>query len=92
MPIPIKAELSKSAVTLEQRMASKARARCAKCNKVKTYLNPLAKCDECGDKLCYDHINCLQFKEGMKQTDELRDICDDCKAKHGYKHLNKYHE
>jgi hypothetical protein len=81
---------AKMAAGTKLKLASIPRTRCAKCNKVKTYLNPLTKCDECGQKLCYDHINCLQFKEGMKKTDELRDVCDKCKQEHGYKYWKEF--
>jgi hypothetical protein len=86
------AKNTKMSVSVKQRLASKRRARCTKCNKVKTYLQPMAKCWECGGKFCFDDINCLQFKKGMKQTDSLRDICDVCKEKHGYKHWKEFNK
>ncbi len=81
---------AKMAVGVKQKLASLPRARCAKCRSLGSYTNPMAKCFQCKQKFCYDDINCLQFKRGMKQTDELRDVCDACKAKHGYEHLHYY--
>lgn len=72
----------------KQRLVSIPRTRCAKCRSAKSYTNPMAKCFECRKKFCYDDINCLQFKFGMKQTDELREICDSCKAKYDYQHFH----
>jgi hypothetical protein len=77
---------TKMTASAKLKLASIPRVRCAKCNKVKTYRNPVAVCWECKQKFCFDDINCLQFKEGMKKTDNLRDVCDACKEKHGYKY------
>jgi len=62
-------------------------ATCAKCKRKRSHTNPMARCDECGKKFCYDHIQCMQFKDGMRESDELRDICDDCKQLHGYRNF-----
>ena len=83
-------ELLKSVVPFRLKLASIRRPRCAKCNKKRTYLNPLAKCYKCGQKFCFDHINCLQVNNKMKNTDELREICDECKYEHEYKHWDDY--
>ena len=69
------------------KLASIPRTRCAKCNKAKTYLNPTAKCWECGKKFCFDDINCLQVNDGMKENDEVRNICNGCKEEYEYKTL-----
>jgi len=62
-------------------------ARCFKCHSFKRYENPMAVCWECGNKFCYNHINCLQVNSKMKETDEVRRVCDNCKAEHGYNTL-----
>lgn len=81
---------AKMAVGLKLKLASLPRTRCTKCGSVKSYTNPMAKCFECKKKFCFDDINCLQFKKGMKQTDELRDVCDACKDKYSYQHFSYY--
>lgn len=69
------------------KLASIPRTRCAKCNKARTYLNPMAKCWECKKKFCYNDINCLQVNDTMNENDEVRHTCDECKEEHGYKTL-----
>ena len=71
-------------VSTKLKLASLSRARCTKCNSVRTYLNPLAKCFECMKKFCFDDINCLQVNNAMKENDEARHICDECKEKYEY--------
>lgn len=60
------------------------KARCKKCNKAKYYLNPLARCYECKQKYCYDHIFSGQINNLMKDTDEIRNICDQCREVNNY--------
>lgn len=57
---------------------------CFKCQRKKSYMNPVERCFECGNKFCYDHLFGLQFKEGMSQNQEPRSICEECKVKHNY--------
>lgn len=75
--------LKGASITL--RMANKAKARCAKCNKIRKYTNPMMKCWECKQTFCYDHIWTGLLKEGMKKTEEFRHICERCKDKFNYK-------
>jgi hypothetical protein len=63
------------------------RTRCFKCHSYKRYENPMAMCWECRNKFCYNHIWGGLVKEGMKDTEEVRHICDPCKDEHGYKTL-----
>lgn len=62
-------------------------SKCAKCHKVRRYQNPLARCWECKQKFCYNDINCLQVNSTMKETDEVRNICDECKKNYRYQKL-----
>ena len=78
----------KTRITFKLKKAFKNRcARCFRCRTYKRYENPMAKCWECGNKFCFNHINCLQVNSKMKETDEVRHICDACKAEHGYNTL-----
>ena len=70
---------------VRQKLASMPRSSCAKCHSIKSYTNPMAKCWECKRKFCFDHISCLQVKDGMKQSDEVRNVCKECIEKHGYR-------
>jgi hypothetical protein len=63
------------------------RTRCFKCRSYKRYENPMAMCWECRNRFCYKHINCLQVNSKMKETDEVRYVCDGCKEEHGYRTL-----
>ena len=58
--------------------------RCAECNKVKSYVNPIAKCFECKKYFCYDHIFQEQVKDDMRPSDQLRGVCKRCQKKFGY--------
>ncbi len=83
----------KKRVPFEPKQAFKHyRPRCFKCNKARRYENPLAKCWECKNKFCYNHINCLQVNDTMKQTEEVRHICDKCKEEHRYRTLGNEKE
>ena len=57
---------------------------CGKCNSIRSYMNPMARCFECKKKFCFDHIYGGQFKKGMKQNEEGRSICEECKKNKGY--------
>ena len=63
------------------------KARCKKCNKAKYRLNPLARCYECKQKYCYDHIYGGQINDLMKDTDEVRNICEKCRELKNYQTL-----
>jgi len=71
----------------KERLRKIPKTKCDLCNSKISYLNPMGRCFECKNRFCFDHLNCLQFKEGMSQNESLRDICDECKAKHGYRSL-----
>lgn len=57
---------------------------CHKCQSKKSYRNPMAKCYECQNKFCFDHIDGAQHKDGMSKNEEYRSVCDDCRKIHGY--------
>ena len=76
---------SKTRVPFELKKGFKhRRTRCFKCHTYKRYENPMAICWECRNKFCYNDINCLQVNLKMKENDEVRHICDQCKEEHGY--------
>lgn len=51
----------------------------------------IAKCYECKDTFCFDHIHGIQYcPDRMKETERVRDICDECQAKYGYVSLRDY--
>jgi|AntAceMinimDraft_17_1070374.scaffolds.fasta_scaffold47713_3 hypothetical protein len=60
------------------------RGRCKKCGKVQSYTRPLGRCFECGEKFCYEHLNSGQVNNEMDENEEIRNVCDKCKEKHGY--------
>jgi len=66
------------------RLKSISRSRCSICNTPRSYMNPMAKCWECEKKFCFDHIYGLQINDKMALTDEVRDICEECKKKYNY--------
>jgi len=69
----------------KERLKKIPRTKCAKCGSKQHYTNPMAKCFECKKKYCFDHIWGIQVNNKMKENDELRNICDECKKKHGYR-------
>ena len=86
--IPIGTKPPKTRVPFGLKQAFKhRRTRCFKCHSHRRYENPMATCWECRNKFCYKHINCLQVNSQMKETDEVRYICDPCKDEHEYKTL-----
>ena len=60
---------------------------CAKCKSKRSYGNPMAKCDECGARFCFDHIWGGQIKKDMSKNESVRDICDFCKERGDYRNL-----
>lgn len=71
----------------KEQLRNTPRAKCAICGTKRNYTNPMAKCWECQKKYCFDHIFCGQVKVGMKETEEVRDICDNCRDKCGYRSM-----
>ena len=63
------------------------RSKCAQCGKSRYYTNPIAKCDMCKNKFCYDHIYTLQINDRMKENEPVKDICEKCREEHGYSTL-----
>lgn len=61
------------------------RKQCSVCNSRQDYTNPACKCYECRLIFCYDHIHSLQVNDKMGENDELRDICEECQKKYGYR-------
>ena len=57
--------------------------KCQNCGSSKSYTNPFWRCFECKGKFCPNCIWGGQTKTGMKEGEELRDICDKCRGK-GY--------
>lgn len=72
-----------------QRLKSlaKVKQQCFKCNSSKSYTNPMCRCFQCHKKFCYSHIICGQICKGMKDNEEVKDVCLDCKKKFGYKSI-----
>jgi hypothetical protein len=73
---------------MNQEIKNKLRLRpktvCTKCGRMRSYTNPHAKCFECKRKFCYDHISCLQIKEGMRKNEATRSVCEECIEIHKY--------
>jgi hypothetical protein len=61
-----------------KRLNSLPRGRCFKCKKFRNDSNPLAQCDCCGKKFCFDHIHGGHYSKGIKPNEELKDVCDKC--------------
>lgn len=86
--VPIDTKPPKTRVPFGSKQGFKhRRTRCFKCHSYKRYENPMAMCWECRNRFCYDHINCLQVNSKMKETEEVRYVCDQCKKEHGYQTL-----
>mgnify|MGYP001559088178 CR=1 FL=1 len=60
---------------------------CSECNSKRSYTNPVWPCFECQKPFCFDHLWAGLFKDGMRQDELLRNVCDACKAKSGYRQL-----
>ena len=60
------------------------RGKCYKCAQPRNYITPLARCHSCRKRFCFDDINSGQICASMKENDEVRDICDNCKKEKGY--------
>lgn len=54
------------------------RTRCFKCRSYKTYINPVAKCFNCKNKFCFDHIEAGHKFLGIRFEDALVDLCLEC--------------
>ena len=63
------------------------RVKCFKCLRNKSYINPIDRCYECGNKFCFDHLYGGQVNEKMSKNEPARSICEDCKIKHNYQSL-----
>jgi len=59
------------------------------CNKCKQKASPRAICYECKKIFCFQDIWGGQVNDKMKETDEIRDICDSCKEKYNYRLLDE---
>jgi len=57
---------------------------CLICKSKRSYTNPIAKCYECENDFCYNHILGGQVNDKMKENDKIRDVCKKCKHKHSY--------
>ncbi len=57
---------------------------CFKCKSTISYLNPMDKCFECGNKFCFVHIYGSQINEKMSENEPARSVCESCRTKHGY--------
>ena len=66
---------------------NKAKARCNICNTPRSYTNPMARCFECKNKFCFDHIYGGQLNDTMTKSTTVRDICDSCKKKFKYESI-----
>jgi len=64
--------------------------KCSVCNRKRAYTNPIAKCYECQQTFCYDHIYGGQVNKSMKDNEAIRDICSSCKQKYGYIHISNH--
>ena len=51
--------------------------------------NPLARCHECHQRFCFDHIQSGQIKNGMQFSEVVRDICEVCADLHGYSYMGE---
>lgn len=71
----------------KKRLRQYTKVRCAKCNSLKSYMNPIARCYECGQKFCFEHIWGGQVNKKMKKDEEVRNICDDCHLSLNYQSL-----
>ena len=60
---------------------------CFNCRSKRSYGNPFWKCFECKKRFCADCIWGGQIKKGMRENEEVRDICDDCKKEKDYNNL-----
>ena len=60
---------------------------CHICKSKRFYTNPMERCFECEKSFCFDHINAGMMKKGMSENERVRDICDECVSKFGYKSI-----
>ena len=73
---------------ISEKLKNIPRSKCGTCKKIISHNIPMVRCFECKIKYCFDHIYCNQINDKMKENDMLRDICDKCKEKYGYRRLN----
>jgi len=72
---------SKSAALSIKELVSRPKARCSKCNKVKSYLNPVKICCSCKKNFCLDELWAITWTNGVIH------VCDGCKEEHHYHDL-----
>lgn len=68
----------------KDRLKAIPRTRCAECDSLQKYTNPMARCFECKKKFCFSHINAGMANSTMGKNTSLRDICDACIPKGKY--------
>lgn len=71
-----------------ERLRKLKRSRCVVCQSPQSYINPMAKCFECKKKFCFSHIWSGQINKTMNNSEELRDVCKECKLKFNYRDLS----
>lgn len=79
--------MSKMTKETKNKLSKIPRRECSVCHTKKSYTNPMAKCFECQQWFCYDHINGLQYNNKMKKNEPIRDVCFECTKKFNYKTL-----
>jgi hypothetical protein len=72
---------------IKKKLRNRKNKACSICNSKRSYTNPVWPCFECKKQHCFNHLWAALFKDGMKQSELLRDVCDACKAKYGYRQL-----
>ena len=60
---------------------------CTKCKRKRNGSNPFGKCFECKERFCFDCLWGGQVNDSMSASEEIRDVCDSCKAKYMYRSL-----
>ena len=76
--------MAKMTEEAKKRLSELPRASCSKCGSLRSYLNPMAVCFECGKKFCFDHIFTCQINSEMTENEPIRDVCDECRDKFEY--------
>lgn len=71
----------------KDRLSKIPKKRCFKCNTVRSYGNPMARCHECRQSFCFDHISCLQVNDTMGQNEAVKNVCEVCIGKYGYRSI-----
>ena len=70
--------------TIKRLKSFKSHNKCKKCGKGRSYTNPLDKCFECKERFCFEHLYGGAVKDGMKQNEPIRTVCESCFATHKY--------